>query len=68
MFYHDSEHTYKMMKWEYETVYQYMNKPSIICSDDVNWNLAFQDFCGTYGLTPNLISERAGYALVPKRY
>ena len=44
MFYHDSEHTYELMTWEYESVRPYISAGGLITSDDTNWNSAFQDF------------------------
>ena len=66
MFHHDSEHTYKNMMWEYETVYPYLSSKSILSSDDVKWNSAFFDFCNSHHLTATAIEERAGFSLVNK--
>ena len=63
-FYHDSEHKYKFMMWEYETVFPYLNKLSIISSDDISWNSAFRDFCLARHLTPILVKSKFGYAIV----
>ena len=64
MFYHDSEHTYSMMTWEYETVFPFLADNSILSSDDVNWNLAFQDFCAMHKIVPNIVAERGGYSII----
>lgn len=66
MFYHDSEHTYAMMMWEYKTVFPFLSGNSIISSDDVNWNTAFQDFCRSRKLMANIVAERGGYAIVKR--
>lgn len=64
MFYHDSEHTYDMMMWEYVTVFPHLRKGAIICSDDISWNTAFQDFCIEYNLTPHYVGGKFGFAIV----
>ena len=43
VFFHDSEHTYENMRWEYETVWPYLN-PGLLLSHDINRNHAFSDF------------------------
>lgn len=44
LFYHDSEHTYETMSWEYKSVEPFLPPGSLLTSDDVNWNHAFNDF------------------------
>jgi hypothetical protein len=44
MFYHDSEHTYDMMMWEYEQAIPRLHSGGILTSDDTNLNSAFVDF------------------------
>jgi hypothetical protein len=48
MFYHDSEHSYEMMSWEYSTVLPYLTKTGVLTSDDVQWNSAFSDFMASH--------------------
>lgn len=50
MFYHDSEHTYSLMLWEYTTASSALRKDGLLVSDDVNWNSAFPDYCRHSGL------------------
>lgn len=45
LFFHDSEHTYKNMMFEYECVWLYLRKGGILASHDIDWNNAFVDFC-----------------------
>ena len=66
LFYHDSEHTYDMMMWEYETVLPYIKDGGIICSDDVSWNSAFQDFCRNHKFTPHYFHDKFGFSIVEK--
>jgi predicted O-methyltransferase YrrM len=44
IFYHDSEHSYENMKFEYETVWPKIFEGGLLLSDDVNWNNAFKEF------------------------
>lgn len=52
VFIHDSDHTYKNMMFEFETVYDKMSERGFIMSDDVNWNAAFMRFSKRTGLQP----------------
>ncbi len=44
MFFHDSDHSYEHMKFEFETVFPYLRKGSLLLSDDVHKNNAFYEF------------------------
>ena len=44
VFVHDSLHTYRTMRWEFETVWPYMPQGSLLLSDDIGANKAFHDF------------------------
>jgi len=44
MFYHDSNHTYEHMTFEFTTALSCLKKGGIICSDDINMNNAWIDF------------------------
>jgi hypothetical protein len=43
-FLHDSEHTYEVMMFEYETVWPHLRDRGVLLSDDIHWNGAFYDF------------------------
>jgi len=43
LFYHDSEHSYAHMMWEYTTVWPFLVESGLLVSDDVGWNTAFWD-------------------------
>ena len=51
MFVHDSLHTCSHMAFEYAVARALMRHGSIIASDDVLWNNAFDDFLATHKLT-----------------
>jgi predicted O-methyltransferase YrrM len=44
IFFHDSDHSYEHMKFEFETVIPYLSHKGIILSDDVHKNDAFREF------------------------
>jgi len=44
MFFHDSEHTFKTMMFEYEEAWAVLNKKGILISDDINFTPAFRNF------------------------
>ena len=48
MFIHDSEHSYKMMMYEYSTAWKYLKKDGILGSDDINHSNAFEEFAGKH--------------------
>jgi predicted O-methyltransferase YrrM len=43
-FLHDSEHTYEIMYFEYQTAWKHLRSGGLLLSDDVHWNKALQDF------------------------
>jgi predicted O-methyltransferase YrrM len=65
LFYHDSDHTYEQMLFEYRTAWAAMKSGGIVASDDINWNEAFSDFAKEVGVTP-LPSTVAHRGLVRK--
>lgn len=44
MFYHDSEHSYENMMFEFDWAYDHLSDGAILASDDVGWNDAFDHF------------------------
>lgn len=49
LFFHDSDHTYSHMMWEYATVWPQVAEGGLIVSDDIGWNTAFWDFARGVG-------------------
>jgi predicted O-methyltransferase YrrM len=47
-FYHDSEHSYDNMMFEFEWAYSHLKVGGILLADDTNRNSAFTDFCRKY--------------------
>lgn len=63
IFFHDSDHSFKHMYFEFTTVIKSMKKGSIILSDDVHKNEAFEKFCSENQLKA-LRFNKGGAALV----
>lgn len=49
-FFHDSEHSYGHMMWEYTTVAPHLAPGALLASDDISFNTAYWDFCAGFGL------------------
>jgi predicted O-methyltransferase YrrM len=48
MFYHDSDHTYDHMIFEFEEAKKYLTQSGVIVSDDISWNASLWDFADQY--------------------
>ncbi len=48
MFYHDSDHTYDHMMFEFEESKKYLTPNGVIVSDDISWNASLWDFADQY--------------------
>lgn len=44
LFFHDSDHSYQHMKFEFDIAFQHLDKNGIILSDDIHKNKAFEEF------------------------
>lgn len=50
VFFHDSEHSYGHMMWEYTSVVPHLSpRNGLLVSDDLSFNTAFWDFCSGIG-------------------
>ncbi len=58
---YDSDKSYEGMKWAYETLYPLVKKGGVFISDDINDNSAFQDFCESKNITPNVVEFEGKY-------
>lgn len=67
-FYHDSEHSYSHMTWEYEQVLPHITEHGFLTSDDTNWNTAFVDCARRWNLgEPSIILGRLGVLRIDRR-
>ena len=58
IFIHDSEHTYKNMLFEFETVFPHLKEKGFILSDDIIDNNAFNEFYKKHNLIPYFLEQR----------
>jgi predicted O-methyltransferase YrrM len=63
-FFHDSEHTYQNMIWEYRTVWPRIRLGGALASHDVDWNSAFADFAQANNLEPSIPVD--GFGLITR--
>lgn len=64
IFFHDSDHSYEHMQFEFETVLPFLSPEGIILSDDVHKNNAFSEFTGKHNLKA-LQFNKGGCAVKP---
>ena len=50
IFFHDSDHSYKHMMFEFDTVWNYLTDQKIILSDDINKNSSFDEIVKKYNM------------------
>jgi len=58
LFFHDSDHTYAHMIWEYATAWRYLAPGGLLVSDDISWNPSIRDFAAGIGV-PLVIHRRS---------
>jgi predicted O-methyltransferase YrrM len=49
-FYHDSDHTYDHMMFEFHQAKRKLNKGGLVVGDDVSWNASLWDFADEFGV------------------
>jgi predicted O-methyltransferase YrrM len=49
-FYHDSDHTYNHMMFEFHQAKRKLNKHGLVVSDDIGWNAALWDFADEFAV------------------
>ncbi|MCX6595133.1 MAG: class I SAM-dependent methyltransferase [Acidobacteria bacterium] len=60
LFVHDSLHTYRTMRFEFETVLPYLSRPAVIVSDDIESNRAFEVLTRRPEVTFSAVFRQAG--------
>ncbi len=63
LFFHDSDHSFEHMQYEFSTVHPYMKKGGVILSDDVHKNAAFEQYTDKNKLSA-LQFNKGGCALI----
>ncbi len=65
-FFHDSEHSFEVMDFEYRAAWSVLRSGGVLYSDDVFWNAAFPSFARTLGVDPMAAVTPAGRGLLRK--
>jgi len=60
MFYHDSDHSYEHMLFEFNTAFEHLREGGILASDDVTLNQAFNEVSSRLN-SPVVIGDRLGF-------
>jgi predicted O-methyltransferase YrrM len=47
VFFHDSDHSYENMIWEFRTAWPHVRPGGMLLSDDIPWNAAFPEFAAS---------------------
>lgn len=63
IFFHDSEHSYSGMIFEFEQVWPYLNEEGILLIHDINWNNAFVNFAKRVNKRPFFIDGSLGFII-----
>ena len=66
LFYHDSDHTYDHMMFEFREVERKLRPGGLIVADDVSWNASVWDFADKYRLPAYNFKGAVGVAFLPK--
>jgi len=62
-FFHDSEHSYECMTFEFNEAFKALNKSGILASHDITQNDSFYKFCKNQRIKPMKISLNLGFAI-----
>jgi predicted O-methyltransferase YrrM len=66
LFFHDSDHSYLNMKWEFDQGWPFVRLGGLLAADDINFNSAFKDFCSRQKLRPEPFSRFSRFGIVKK--
>jgi predicted O-methyltransferase YrrM len=61
VFFHDSEHSFEVMRFEYEAAWPHIRPGGLLASDDVFFNEAFEGFSAEKELEPLIWRTRLGF-------
>jgi predicted O-methyltransferase YrrM len=56
-FFHDSDHSYEAMSFEFEQVFPKLRIGALVMSDDTHLHTAWDDFCATHRLSPTRVAQ-----------
>lgn len=58
LFFHDSEHSYQNMLFEYRWGFSHLRPGGLLISDDIHWNTAFPEFTKDHASELRVIADR----------
>ncbi|HWB52139.1 MAG TPA: class I SAM-dependent methyltransferase [Stellaceae bacterium] len=61
-FYHDSDHTYAHMMFEFEQAKRKLGRGGVVVADDISWNSSLWDFADAYGVPSYNFNGAVGVA------
>ncbi len=64
IFYHDSDHSYEYMLFEYQTIWPKLSEDGFLLSDDIKWNKAFDNFLET--INTKYTNRYRGFGIIKK--
>lgn len=64
IFFHDSDHSYESMSFEYTMAWPHISQQGFLLSDDVKWNAAFNDFIEN--IKPQFHVQEEGFGIIRK--
>lgn len=66
LFFHDSDHSYENMLWEFNEAWPFIRPGGLLAADDINFNSSFKDFCSNRSLEPEPFSRFSRFGIVKK--
>jgi predicted O-methyltransferase YrrM len=60
IFFHDRDHSYKNMIWEFEKAWQHLCSGGILLSHNIDFNNALRDFCKNVNLEGHVLDDLGG--------
>jgi predicted O-methyltransferase YrrM len=66
LFYHDSDHSYDHMLWEFRAAWPHLAAGGVLVSDDISWNPALWDFARQVGRRPVIHRNTPNVGALPR--
>ncbi len=60
VFFHDSDHSYRHMLWEFHEAWPHVRPGGLLLSDDTRLNPSFDEFCQEVGAAPQRLGNLGG--------
>jgi len=65
LFFHDSDHSYNHMMFEFEQAMRKLSPNAVVVADDISWNTSLWDFADQHGLPGYNFRATMGVAFLP---